>query len=873
MRPSSRRALAVGVTLLIVLSIIIASIGGHPPDPAGTTDAERTAAPDAEVAAAAPHATDGTGADRPSLSPTVLCVTGTVEGVDGTLLPGAIVRVLREAEWTEPHPTAVETRADAGGHYVLGPILKPQVTLEASAPGWATQHRIALRGTRCDIVLGRPGRLTGRVLLSSTGKPCPEAEILLEGMHSTFRALTDDDGRYVLDAIAPGSYWFEVIPVGHPCLNLADFRIRAGDIRVVDLLVDEGVRVAGRVVDARTEQPVPDAEVLGSPSGQPVMTGGDGRFEVRVASQGSRGVIVRARGYGTQRAPINLDFDAAEPRLLVKLRPYGRVTGTVTDAQGRPVEGARVGIEPTSTMRDQRGCVTTDESGDFVLEDLAPGKKLRVFAWAPDHGFGSCDVLEDLASELLVTGVMIRLAPAGSLSGTVVDSERQPVAGAWIRLSPATDGLPSPEAPPTDRSGRFEVRGIPTGSYVIHTTAEGFVSRSDDPVQIGEDGAAGTVTIVLERGLVIEGRVLDTAKEPLSDVMIHAHLLNPGARTHFSTRTHTDARGAFRLTGLPPGTYNINTYSPGYFQQNRGDVDTGTEDLVITMPEFPRLVGRVRSLDPSRPLGVFTVITRAGRGSRSAMFSDAEGRFEFPIKPGNHLVMATASGGRVSAQPVPATVPENGSSSPIEIFLESAPGIRGTVRTPEGVPAGHCLITVLPEGTRGPIIHRATRTDAEGAYTVTGLTPGRCIVRASGERWVPTYQSVVLIAGARMTVDLVLGRATGTLRLRVSDPEGSPIRGAVLGYRSAAGHGLGSGHRATARKVWEHLRRGNPSLTWPAYWLTLSHTGDDGEVENPALPPGRYRIAIRAKGYLGGEVEVTIEENSAVATAVTLVRR
>ena len=125
----------------------------------------------------------------------------------------------------------------------------------------------------------------------------------------------------------------------------------------------------------------------------------------------------------------------------------------------------------------------------------------------------------------------------------------------------------------TDAEGRFEIKDLPAGRYTITASKGGFAPaqfgqrRPGDPgtpIELADGQTADKLSLVLSRGAVISGTVVDDGGEPVSGTQVTAvrfqymsgtRRLTPAPSEGSSDRT--DDRGGFRLYGLPPGDYFI----------------------------------------------------------------------------------------------------------------------------------------------------------------------------------------------------------------------------------------------------------------------------------------------------------------------------
>ncbi len=168
------------------------------------------------------------------------------------------------------------------------------------------------------------------------------------------------------------------------------------------------------------------------------------------------------------------------------------------------------------------------------------------------------------------TPAPITLLPAGPpISGTVVDADKKPVAGARVKLSywsksgaPAltflADGpLQAKWQTTTDAAGGWTLGVLPSGvTATITVLAPGFARAQ---TEIAGGSRAQTV---LHAGARFTGRLLGLDGKPLPDVRVYAQPTNdnPGREGYGEDKTGKD--GTFVLGGLNAGVYNV-MFQPG----------------------------------------------------------------------------------------------------------------------------------------------------------------------------------------------------------------------------------------------------------------------------------------------------------------------
>lgn len=258
--------------------------------------------------------------------------------------------------------------------------------------------------------------------------------------------------------------------------------------------------------------------------------------------------------------------DASEP---VPVTTLGTISGYVLDAEGEPVEGARVVFGCSGETWSGRdgffNLVVTDQSGPGdPFEDRF--ETLVLAAFAPGHmpaaieGFG-----KRFQRPLLRSNVVLQFeGPERVIRGRVVDADGRPVRGYLIEpvealhLDPYCTSLVEipaySDTVRSDRRGRFVLRGLRSRPYHL---------RAVDPKTLlaVEAGPYGEGTVEVELRLpedpwrTVEGVVVSRATgERLSGVKVGVRREPSGMVESWGTareHTTTDVNGRFRLERVP----------------------------------------------------------------------------------------------------------------------------------------------------------------------------------------------------------------------------------------------------------------------------------------------------------------------------------
>ncbi|MBI5838100.1 MAG: carboxypeptidase regulatory-like domain-containing protein [Candidatus Eisenbacteria bacterium] len=249
--------------------------------------------------------------------------------------------------------------------------------------------------------------------------------------------------------------------------------------------------------------------------------------------------------------------------------PVGSVSGIVVGAGG-----SRIGIPgAVVTAKDPwtgpLDTVRTDAGGAFLFRGLPAGRAVLEFR---ARGFAARGpVTVPVRAGDTVSGVRLVLAPTAVIEGRVVDREGRPLAGAEVSALDARTR--------TRGDGRFRLTEVrPVQLQVLARTSTH--RESGSPTLTLRPGETRRIPeIALLRGRRVTGRVLDAHSRPI-----------PRAEVGGAGRsTRTDARGEFRLGGLPPGG-SIYVYARAYDYANQElpSDSSDVRDLTLHLLKMPR---------------------------------------------------------------------------------------------------------------------------------------------------------------------------------------------------------------------------------------------------------------------------------------------
>jgi len=543
-----------------------------------------------------------------------------------------------------------------------------------------------------DIVLEAGVSISG-VVLNEVGEPLAGASVSVSSMARLMinriedlprgqigqemgqRAVSDETGVFELGGLVGGNYNVHVNAEGYAALTHADVAAGTRNMRL------QPTRLGGllvTLVSARDGKPIDDANIGASSMGggfsrwrgggttSSVLEGAEalaaagetgepeGMYLVKEAGLEGTDLTVAADGFATATAEAPAVASGTVGTMLIELQPESIVAGFVRDAEGKPIERARVtmrSVEPQDDggFRFGRGGgsfsheisirVGEDEDegerppdadrlrtrtgydGSFEIRGAAAGEwELTARA---DSFAGSDPVSLTLADGQEQRDVTVELVRSGSIAGFVTEADGTPVNGARVvveaRSNPSETidvqgrmerrfasmmgggggGNQGPWRSRTDEEGHYEVSGLAPGEYEVKLdSGPGGGGMRGMMVFIGDDsaedetpstwttvaeGVESRVDLVQPKRSTVRGRV-SAGGQPAADVTVRLRTDSPFA--FGGEGTQTNAFGEYEFTDVEAGDYVVTSIIPGAALEEKTSVkvDAGSTvnaDLVF----------------------------------------------------------------------------------------------------------------------------------------------------------------------------------------------------------------------------------------------------------------------------------------------------
>ena len=251
------------------------------------------------------------------------------------------------------------------------------------------------------------------------------------------------------------------------------------------------------------------------------------------------------------------------------------LSGRVTDFAGQAVSGAFVSLQRLPGYI-WLGGHETDGNGAYRFSMPLGTYRLEVL---PRRG----PLIPERRELTLSTNTTqdIVLESGVTVSGRVTSPEGQPV-DAWLSFHNLDEDQESSWGG-ANESGRYSL-GMPVGTYQINVYHHDFLNPKLEGVEITQDTV---LNITLESGVLLEGKAVDDAGQPVPDAQVCVRLQTERPWEH--TCFQTDPTGGFRLR-VPPAVYVLTVTPLAPLQPTRRRLEVGSQgvsNMVLTVGRQP----------------------------------------------------------------------------------------------------------------------------------------------------------------------------------------------------------------------------------------------------------------------------------------------
>src|SRR6185437_14039421 len=430
----------------------------------------------------------------------------------------------------------------------------------------------------------------------------------------------------------------------------------------------------------------------------------------------------------------------AAPGAMVKY------SGTVVDANGKPVADASVGYYRFAQLRQEaesKGQTTSRENGTF--EFSAPDSEVIVVVKKTGFAY----VWKTLQSGSTGDAGSLVLETPSSLAGTVVDENGRPVANAevsvWMAVEKFDAALNTQPSyifghaakdlfsSRTSSDGHFRIANFPSGAQANLTVkAPGKVLKISNVRTVGNQMQAQAgqenIKLVTEAAASIEGVVVARdGGAPLAGAGIMLQPANGGGFFSGSMESSfSGANGAFRSADLPAGSYRLTatfTNNPVADWVEEAVPVTVTAGQTLRDVKVEAIKGGVVEVTVTMKgssegeAGVTVYAYSQEQGQPANGITGSDGKVSLRVPPGQFTISANKRG---ASQAQVQTSVSDGETTRVKLALPLPLKIAGTLHDSSGSPVEGATVGVYPNYGGG---NQDAKSGADGHYEVTWQKP------------------------------------------------------------------------------------------------------------------------------------------------------
>ncbi|MDQ3333634.1 MAG: carboxypeptidase-like regulatory domain-containing protein [Myxococcota bacterium] len=534
--------------------------------------------------------------------------------------------------------------------------------------------------------------------------------------------------------------------------------------------------------------------------------------------------------------PASADAPRMAPHWLQDIDRAGPLTleGQVVDADGKGVAKAEVwlGSVPPRTA-------VTEDDGTFSFDKLVG----RTYALSGKSG----DLIGGPIQHKLTAKsdpVVLTLAEGAAIQVTVVDESKKPVANVEV-----SSGFTVESKKQTDAKGEATLKPVSPGYALVEAKANGY-ALGRGFTTVGSAGSTARLTITMQRGFAVSGRVIDETGKPIAKARVSIggaqgfdwEAFARGGADKDPTGATTDDKGQFKIDAVAAGTHTLVAIDGEHAPAKSAPITVDTRPVTgveITMKAGGLLAGVV--VDANTKPVPYATVRIAGAGEQMMQVAarqattDDKGAFEIRGIARTKM-QARAESDAAASKIVDFDLTEQPVHRDMKLVLDVTGIIAGTVVDGSGAPVAEVQVNAFPDILGGASIDglalsgmSSATTDGAGAFKITGLPDGAYKLwaqRGGASSW------------GRQNVSAKTGDKN--VKLTLASPGG--IKGSI------AIDGIGAPKVAMVSTGWQ--------APTPA---------QDGKFEVKELDPGTYDVTFR-----GPDFAVLIKRDVKVEAGKTL---
>ncbi len=449
----------------------------------------------------------------------------------------------------------------------------------------------------------------------------------------------------------------------------------------------------------------------------------DGTFELTDIPPGDWTVNVWMNGrQGIQKQVKGLKAGEVREGIVLEIAQGVTVSGVLVDKDGAAVANQMIYCQAGNHMVN----ATTDSEGQFTFSGIKEGRaKLMIFDGSgPSRQIGKSF---DAPAENL--RIVYEKEPTATVSGQVNLPDGSPVPVCFVSVTSSS----KPSHPERIYyggnqggveaiNGKFQVQARGTPPFTVKVTNPRDVQGRPLNLMASSkkvDDPSKPVTITLEGGMEVRGRVVDTKNKPVMGVTVMCN----------NIQAQPNSLGEYVIGGLRKGKVSVTLAVKGsWIRPKPQSVEAGTKNVDFVLEKGMKIVGHAYQPD-GQPLtrgyanAQWPAVGDYPRGGAGSQL-DNKGKFTINGIPKDAVVKVTVqswsySGGEVGYAPKIVENVRPGTDD-IEVRLGEGLTVEGVVLRANGKPATGMYVNARPSeggGHAGGYV----QVGDDGSFKIAGL--------------------------------------------------------------------------------------------------------------------------------------------------------
>ncbi len=640
-------------------------------------------------------------------------------------------------------PLPFRGRTDERGLVRISGLGPAPYAIDIEARGFDSKFlpKLELVDSPIFIKLERLGSLVITVV-EPGGTPAVGATVLVAGssLWPARSAATDQAGMVTISGLPRGFYDVRAERGDLVSDTEMGVLLERGEEKQVTLGLVTGVFVKVTVTEGEGEgrPPVPKADVAlveGGLSSFPRYGRTDGAGVVLLGPIAGTDATLSARAEGfVARSAVPLEEGATEA--TIALMRGGKLTGTVVDERDFPIDGVSlevVGIDPGGMPIVESSTLSAFRDDHFAF--ALPGATPLI----PVGELGVMPNIPDVPREF----------------GPLVVSSTQGTGTPWV----------------SDSKGTFTLSPVTPGRVRVVARHPSYVVAVSDAVNL-ESGGSHELRIVMRRGGILEGRVIEQDRSPVSGARVE--VVSMAGSVQRVTYAADDGRFVFAALPGEVILFIARPEAPEHIVE-RLSIDVPADErreIEIILPKKREPVA-IRVVDdrgyPLDRVEVHCSSLAPREPLVKTLFTDDQGETSLPGARGLPLrfvvLRRDKAPGVFEIDPAPAQ---------LDLPMTPALSAEGRIVTRRGGLADARLTLLTPTGVL------RSRTDEDGVFRFDRLASSSAVLLVVATGYVPDERDVTIEGDERRPVDLgtIELSAGGSVSGVVEDEDGDPVVGA-----------------------------------------------------------------------------------------------